>query len=78
MTLLTLDEVAAIGRVSRRTIEREIARGKLATVRIAEGRVRVREDEACRWAGLPSPAPQFPQTSPASSMMDSDNDDEGS
>jgi excisionase family DNA binding protein len=71
MTLLTIDEVAAIGRVSRRTIWREIARGRLAVVRITEGRVRVREDEALRWAGLSS---QYPPST-ASTMMDDDKHD---
>ena len=67
MTLLTLDEVAQLGRVSRRTVEREIVRGKITTVRIGEGRVRVREDEALRWAGLTSPVP------PVSARLDTDN-----
>lgn len=57
MTLLTLDEVAALGRVSRRTVQREIARGRLEARHVTEGRVFVVEDEAYRWAGLPVPVP---------------------
>jgi excisionase family DNA binding protein len=52
--LLTLDETAELVGVHRRTVEREIRRGRLEVVRIAAGRlVRVREAEARRWAGLP-------------------------
>ena len=50
--LLTIDEVRELGRVSRRTVFREIARGNLQTVTIGERGVRVRESEARRWAGL--------------------------
>ena len=48
MTLLTLDEVAKLGRVSRRTVEREIDRGNLKILRIGAS-IRVREVEVDRW-----------------------------
>lgn len=45
--LLTLDEVAAALRVSRRTVEREVAAGRIRPVRIGRRRlVSVKELEA--------------------------------
>ena len=48
MDLLDLDETAARLRVSRRTVEREIARGRLALTKVG-GSSFVRESEIVRY-----------------------------
>lgn len=55
--LLTIDETAELGRVSTRTVRREIQRGNLQAVRISRQIVRVPEAAARRWAGLAPTSP---------------------
>jgi excisionase family DNA binding protein len=61
VTLLTLQEVAELGRVSLRTVERAVQNGSLHTIQISPRRRVVREDEAARWAGLLSPSEATPR-----------------
>jgi excisionase family DNA binding protein len=56
--LLTVDELAALARESRRTIQRRIAAGELEVVRLGPRHVRIAADVAARYlAGMRRGAP---------------------
>ena len=50
--LLTMREVAALARVSLRTVERAVADGELASVVVGKRSRRVNRFDAERWMGL--------------------------
>ena len=50
MKINTLDEIAERGRISRKTLDRDIKRGRgPTTVRLSERRVGVTEDDFAEW-----------------------------